>query len=91
MLGERVLDSESDNLGKNPISVAHQSFGSGSSQGLAWEIEALASTVSTSLLQANSNKSKIEVKIQGPCKLSSKRNTYKGKEEFIIMAQAPQA
>lgn len=64
MLGERVLDLESDNLGKNPISVAHQSFGSGYSQGLAWEIEALASTVSTSLLQANSNKSKIEVKIQ---------------------------
>ena len=38
-------------------------FGPSNSPGLAWETESLASTMFTSLLQANSNKSKLEVKM----------------------------
>ena len=64
MLGGRLPDLESHDLGKNSTQVGHRAFGC--SNGLAWEREDLIPAISTSLFQANSNKNKVEVLYMWP-------------------------
>lgn len=63
LLGREYAGGKGSGFGVHSLGERHQCLGPGRSPGLAWETESLAPTMSTGLLQANSYKSKVEVKM----------------------------